>query len=420
MKVYLLILCLFAKVIYSEANFIDRIAIIVDEGIIMESQLNDALENTIDNFKNNGDTLPPEEILFNRVTERLIMDEILLQKAERFGVRISDQELNESLSLFAEQDGLTLQEFRKKIEEGNNSFKDFREAMKKEMILRRVQSGLVGPKIIISDQELQNYINSAEGLSLISIEYKINQILLKNNASNDEENITRATKIIEEIKNNISFSEATKKYSDLYDKDNNGNLGWRLKSEIPSLFIEHISKMNKSDIHGPIKSGAGVHIIELEDIEGETIKTESQSLVQHILIKESEIRSEKQAEDLINSLYERANKGEEIEILARVYSDDPGSKLDGGKLDWAPSGVYDKKFEEVMNDSKVNILSKPFKSSFGWHVLKVLDRREKNISDDLLKDKAYGILFQRKYREQLQNTLEEIRSEAFVDIKISS
>ena len=292
--------------------------------------------------------------------------------------------------------------------------------MKKEMILRRVQSGLVGPKIIISDKELQNYINSAEGLSLISIKYKINQILLKSNASNNEENEIKASKIIEEIKNNLSFLEAIEKYSDLYDGDTNGNLGWREKSEVPSLFIEHISKMNKSDIHGPIKSGAGVHIIELEDIKGETIKTESQSLVQHILIKESEIRSEKQAEDLINSLYERANKGEEIEILARVYSDDPGSKLDGGKLDWAPSGVYDKKFEEVMNDSKVNILSKPFKSSFGWHVLKVLDRREKNISDDLLKDKAYGILFQRKYREQLQNTLEEIRSEAFVDIKISS
>tara|TARA_Y200000002_G_scaffold371513_1_gene368236 strand:+ start:556 stop:1818 length:1263 start_codon:yes stop_codon:yes gene_type:complete len=420
MKVYLLILCLFAKVIYSEVNFIDRIAIIVDEGIIMESQLNDALENTIINFKNNGDTLPPEEILFNRVTERLIMDEILLQKADRFGIRISDQELNESLNLFAEQDGLTLQEFRKKIEESNDSFKDFRKAMKKEMILRRVQSGLVGPKIIISDQELQNYINSAEGLSLISIEYKINQILLKSDAASYEENIIKATKIIEEIKNNISFAEATKKYSDLYDGDNNGNLGWRPKSDIPSLFIEHVSKMNKNDVHGPIKSGAGIHIIKLEDVKGETIKTESQSLVQHILIKESEIRSEKQAEDLIDSLYERANKGEEIEILARVYSDDPGSKLDGGKLDWAPSGVYDKKFEEVMNDSKINVLSKPFKSSFGWHVLKVLDRREKNISDDLLKDKAYGILFQRKYREQLQNTLEEIRSEAFVDIKISS
>ena len=178
--------------------------------------------------------------------------------------------------------------------------------------------------------------------------------------------------------------------------------------------------MLKKDIFGPIKSGAGIHIIQLEDIRGETIQTESQTLVQHILVQESEIRSEKQAEDLINEIYKRINDGEEIQILARVYSDDPGSKLDGGKLDWAPRGVYDKKFEEVMLKTKINDVSKPFKSSFGWHVLKVLDRREKNISDDLLKDKAYGILFQRKYREQLQNTLEEIRAEAFVDIKISS
>ena len=121
-----------------------------------------------------------------------------------------------------------------------------------------------------------------------------------------------------------------------------------------------------------------------------------------------------------NSLYERIKSGEEIGILARVFTDDPGSKLDGGELDWAPEGTYDKKFEEVMQKTAIGDFSKPFKSSFGWHILKVLERREKNISEDLLKDKAYGILFQRKYKEQLQNTLEEIRSEAFVDIKISS
>ena len=119
-------------------------------------------------------------------------------------------------------------------------------------------------------------------------------------------------------------------------------------------------------------------------------------------------------------MYERQSKGEEISILARVYSDDPGSKLDGGKLDWAPAGIYDKTFEKVMTETKIGEVSKPFKSAFGWHILKVLDRREKNISDERLKNKAFGILFQRKYREQLQNTLEEIRSEAFVDIKISS
>jgi peptidyl-prolyl cis-trans isomerase SurA len=414
MKIYFLLLIIFSKFIFSKIDFLDQIAVIVDEGIIMESEVNLALENTIKNFEENEKALPPEKILFESVLERLIMDEILLQKAERFGIRISDQELNESLSNFAEQDGLSLQEFKIKIEKDNKSFKSFREAIKQEMILRRVQSGLVRPKVLISDKEIENYINSSEGQKLISIEYKINQILLKDGE------VEKVDSILEQIAQGLSFEEASNKYSRLYETENKGNLGWRSKSQVPTLFMNHISKMNKKDVFGPIKSGAGIHIIQLEDIRGETIKTEAQSLVQHILITESEIRSGKQAKDLINEIFNRINNGEEIDLLARVYSDDPGSKLDGGKLDWAPKGTYDKKFEEVMENSDINLLSKPFKSAFGWHVLKVLDKREKNVSDDLLKDKAYRILFQRKFREQLQNTLEEIRAEAFVDIKISA
>ena len=417
MKFNFFVFYVLSNLIFSEVEFLDRIAVIVDEGIIMESEVNDALEQTINNFEENGERLPPNEILFQRVLERLIIDEILLQKAKKFGVRISDQELNEALANFADQDGLSLKEFKEKIERESKSFVLFREEMKAEMIKRRVQSGLVGPKVVISEEEVMNYINSAEGENLFSIEYKINQILLKND---DEEDLKKAKAIINEIENGLSFEEAQKNYSSLFDNDQNGSLGWRTRSQIPTLFSKKIIEMEKNEIFGPIKSGAGVHIIKLEDIRGETIQTESQTLVQHILIKESEIRSEKQAKDLIDSLHTRLRNGEEMSILARVYSDDPGSKLDGGKLDWAPLGIYDKKFEEIMLKTDTDSFSKPFKSSFGWHVLKVLDRREKNISDDLLKDKAYGILFQRKYREQLQNTLEEIRAEAFVDIKISS
>ena len=152
MKFYFYCFFCVSNFVFSEVNFLDRIAVIVDEGIIMESEVNDALENTINNFKQNGERLPPEEILFRRVLERLIMDEILLQKAKKFGVRITDQELNETLANFADQDGLTLQEFKLKIEnEENKSFKDFREEMKKEMVKRRIQSGLVRPKVMISE-----------------------------------------------------------------------------------------------------------------------------------------------------------------------------------------------------------------------------------------------------------------------------
>ena len=423
MKLKILSLMLISQTIFSDIDFIDRIAVIVDEGIIMESEVNKALERAISNLKQNNTQIPPKEFLFERVLERMIMDKILLQKGEQFGVRISDQELNETLNDIANAEGLTVKEFKEKLEKEGDSFKAFRESVKNEYVIRRVQSGLVRPKIVISEQEIKNYIDSSEGENLISTEFKIDQILIKVPSNSDEKIIkeyeNKAVEIANELNDGLSFEEAIVKYSDLKDEDNFGGLYWKKRSEIPSLFENEIISMEKGEVSNPIKSGAGFHLIKLTDLRGDAIQIEKQSLVQHILIETSEIRSPKQAKDLINSLYERAKK-EDFAILARVYSDDPGSKMDGGKLDWAPEGVYDKAFEKVMKKSEINVISEPFESAFGWHILKVLERREKNITNDIVKDKAYGALFNRKFKEQLQNTLEEIRAEAFVDIKISS
>ena len=419
----ILCLLLFSQILLSNVNFVDRIGVIVEEGIIMESEVNNALEQAIKNLKKNGNQIPPKEFLFNNVLEKLIMDEILMQKAKKFGIRISDQELNESLIRIASQENLNLKEFKEKIEKEGDTFKSFREIIKKELMIRRVQSGLVRPKIVISDQEIENYINSSEGEELISTEYKIEQILLKfpSNLNNKikERYKNQAKDIIKEIDDGLDFQDAIKKYSYLKEEENFGGIYWKKISEIPSIFEKKLKSMKRNDIFGPLESGAGIHIIKLSGIRGDSIKVEEQSLVQHILIETSEIRSEKQAEDLINSLYDRAQE-EDLGILARIYSDDPGSKLNAGKLDWAPEGVYDENFEKTIKKVKLGEISKPLKSSFGWHILKVLEKREKNISDEIIKDKAFGILFNRKFNEQLQNTLEEIRSESFVDIKISS
>ncbi len=419
----ILCLLLFSQIILANVNFVDRIGVIVEEGIIMESEVNNALEQAIKNLKKNGNQIPPREFLFNNVLEKLIMDEILMQKAKKFGIRISDQELNESLIRIARQEDLNLKEFKEKVEKEGDTFKSFREIIKKEMMIRRVQSGLVRPKIVISEQEIENYINSSEGEELISTEYKIEQILLKFPSNLNEQIkdrfINQAEDIKKEINDGLDFQDAIKKYSDLKEEENFGGIYWKKISEVPSIFEKKLKSMKLNDLFGPIESGAGIHIIKLSGIRGDSIKVEEQSLVQHILIETSEIRSEKQAEDLINNLYDRAQE-EDLGILARIYSDDPGSKLNAGKLNWAPEGVYDENFETTIKKVKLGEISRPFKSSFGWHILKVLEKREKNISDEMIKDKAFGILFNRKFNEQLQNTLEEIRSESFVDIKISS
>ena len=167
----------------------------------------------------------------------------------------------------------------------------------------------------------------------------------------------------------------------------------------------------------PLKTGAGFYLIKLEEKRGDTVKIENQDLVRHILIQTSEIRNEKQARELINEIKNRIDDGEDFKVLARLYSDDPSSKLDGGNLGWSSSDKYDSEFKKVVDDSELNKVSNVFKSSFGHHILEVLDRRQKDVSKELQKNKAYRIIFDRKYEEQLQKTLQELRAESYIDIK---
>ena len=241
MKIYILSLLLLSKSVLADVNFVDRIGIIVEEGIIMESEVNNALEQAIKNLKKNNNQIPPKEFLFNNVLEKLIMDEILMQKAKKFGIRISDQELNEALIRIAGQENLSLKEYKEKVEKEGGTFKSFRETIKKEIMIRRVQSGLVRPKIVISDQEIENYINSSEGEELFSTEYKIDQILVKFptnlNSQNKLRFVNRAENIKKEIDDGLNFQDAILKYSDLSDEENFGRIEWKRISEVP-LFLK--------------------------------------------------------------------------------------------------------------------------------------------------------------------------------------
>ena len=378
-----------------EKVVLDKIAVIVGDGLVLESQFVLKFQKYVQEFskQNPGQALPPESFLKKQILESLIVEELLLQKAERFGVRISDQELNDYMDQIAKSNNITLEEFINEVS-SEGSFQNFRRDLKNNLIIQRVQRGLVRPKVFISDQELENYIASAEGQSSILIEYKVNQIL---------------------IKSKIQAEEINAKYD---ESEENEEPKWQSKSELPTLFgiVEDMQIGSHSD---PLESGAGFYFIKLEDKKGDTVKVESQDLVRHILIQTSEIRSDKQAEELINEIKNRISKGEEFRVLARLYSDDPGSKLNGGDLGWSTSDKYDPMFKKVIDDSDLNEVSEVFKSSFGFHILEVLDRRKKDVSKELQKDKAFKIIFERKYEEQLERTLQELRAESYVDIKIN-
>ncbi len=421
-KNFLVATLLLSSPIYAQIQLLDRVIAVVDSGVIMESQLNDRVQSIVFRLRQNGTELPPKKELENQVLERLIVEEIQLQMAERAGIKISDEELNSTISQIANQNQMDLEDFKESLDSNGESYRGFRESIEREMIISRVQRAKVGRNIQISEQEIENFLNSEEGKNKLAEQYDVQQILisLRGDASNSlkEEAEEKIKEVMSKLNDGESFEKIAATYSAGQNALEGGSLGWRKESELPSLFAETVVKLKSGEVSDPIRSGAGFHILKLREKRGNTVKYEDQTLVRHILVQSSEIRSETQTELLINEIFTKIEEGEDFKILARQYSEDPGSKMSGGDLGWTPSGTFTPEFESVMNNSELNEVSKPFKSQFGWHILEVLDRRNEDVSEEQRKNGAFRIIFDRKFEQELQRTLIELRAEAFVDIKI--
>ena len=422
--VFILLGFLISSNTYTKIELIDRVVAVVDSGVIMESQLNSGVEEILIRLKNDKAELPPLNLLEEQVLDRLIIEEIQLQLADRAGIKISDSELNQTLSRVSSQNNLSLEEFRLKLEAEGTSYKSFRDTIKKELIIQRVQRGKVGAKIDISEQELENFINSEEGRTQLAEQYNVQHILLSVKSGLSEIEIeaieNEAVSLLERLENGESFEKLAASYSAGQKALEGGFLGWRTSAELPSLFAEVVSGLTVGEVAQPVRSGAGFHILKLTDKRGNTVKFLDQTLARHILIQPSEIRTENQAEVLINDIYKRLKEGEDFKQLARQFSEDPGSKMDGGELGWSNPGDYDPAFEMTLNATEIGQLSEPVKSSFGWHIIEVMDRRNEDVSQEEQKNRAYQIIFKRKFDQELQSTLIELRAEAYVDIKLTS
>ena len=410
--------------IHSKIELLDRVVAVVDSGVIMESQLNSRVEEILQRIKNDNAELPPLNLIEEQVLDRLIIEEIQLQIADRAGIKISDSELNQTLARVAAQNNLSLEEFRIKLEGEGTSYRSFRDTIRKELIIQRVQRGKVGAKIDISEQEIENFINSEEGKTQLAEQYNVQHILLSVSRGSTEKEIEEikinANSLISRLNDGENFEKLAASFSAGQNALEGGYLGWRTEAELPSLFAEVVTGLKVGEIASPLRSGAGFHILKLIDKRGNTVKFLDQTLARHILVQPSEIRTENQAEELINTIYERLTSGEDFKQLARQYSEDPGTKMDGGELGWSNPGDYDPAFEQTLNATKIGELSKPVKSSFGWHVIEVMDRRNEDVSQEEQKDRAFRIIFDRKFEQELQSTLIELRAEAYVDIKLNS
>ncbi|MBV1787328.1 peptidylprolyl isomerase [Marinobacterium sp. D7] len=401
------------------AELIDRVVAVVNDDIVLQSELDNRTELVLEQIRAQGSQAPQESVLRKQVLERLIMDHIQFQIAKRQGIRVSDQELNAALQNIADKNNLTLAQFREALIAEGRDYAQVREQIREEMLLARVQQANVNRRINVSQQEIDHYLTSDQASS--NVEYLLSNILISVPQSASPEIIQRAQDeadaLYQQLSEGAQFSELAVANSDASNALNGGELGWRAENELPAELAGAIRSLQAGQFSKPIRTPAGFHILQVRDKRGDQQTLIEQTKVSHILISPNEIRNSSQARQLAADLYRRLQDGQPFAELARQYSDDPASGSQGGELGWTQAGQMVPEFEQVMNSTAKGQISAPFESRFGWHILKVEDRRTQDFSDEMRETTARNAIRKRKYSEEFDNWMREIRSEAYIDRK---
>ena len=398
-------------------EMLDQVVAIVDDDVIMASELRERLASVTEAMEARGGEMPPEDTLIRDTLDRLILESIQKQMGYRVGVRISDQQLNAAMERIAGQNRMTLEQFRQALEAEGQSYNRMRENVRKELIIQRVQGGNVNQRVQITDQEVDNFLTTEEGLKYTQPEYRIMQALLAVSPDESSEEVASKEAYVDRLLARIQAGES---YDVVLSSASRypfsgGDLGWRPAEDLPSMFRDVAPTLKQGET-GKVRSASGFHLVYMGNVRGGT-EIVAQTEASHILIKPSEIMTDNQAEELITDIRRRAVDGEDFAELARQYSEDIGSAQEGGSLGWTMRGQMVPEFDNMMDATAVGEISEPFRSQFGYHIIKVEGRRDQDVTDTARRSKATEYLHSRKYQEELDAWLRKIRDEAFVDIK---
>jgi len=418
----LALLCAVAQSAAAEEVLLDRIAAVVDQDVVMASELEERVNEIYTRLKNNGTEVPPKNVLVPQVLERLILEQIQLSRGQRAGVRISDDEVNQAIERLAESRGLSVDEMVEHAHDSGVSLRRLREQVRNEMIIKRVQEGSVNRRINVSEQEIDNFLKSEEGQQWSSPDVRLGHIILPLSAGAPRDEVAmvenKARELFEKLQDGADFKSLAIANSAGQNALQGGDLGWRKMSQLPSIFISAVKKLSPGEVSVPIRSDAGYHLLKLYERRGGDEKIVLQHHARHILIKPNEIRTEEDTKAMLEGIRADILNGADFAELARENSEDIGTAMSGGDLGWSLPGQFVPEFEKVMNDIELNEISEPFRSQFGWHIMQVTERRRQDFTEDLRRSQAENVLRRRKFEEELQIWLQEIRDEAFVDIKL--
>lgn len=417
----LLLLLIAAPFANAQRVLLDKIIAIVDDDVVLKSELDERMLEITAAAQRSGQPLPEDREQFESdILEALIVENIQMQLANRVSIRYDDDTINRVLGNMASNNNLTFDQYVDALEE-NGVYLQTREQVRKQMTMQELQRGMVNRRIKITEQEIDNFLNSEMGRELMAADYFVDDLLIPFSAADTPEIKAEkqrlAADLISRIDDDFPLAAARAAARQNTAIEIGGaELGWRKAKQLPSLFADIVVEMEIGEVEGPIEAGNGLHIIQLVDKQGGTEQFVDQTRVRHIMLSPNEIRDEAQTEAEIRRIHQRILDGEDFAAIARQNSDDASSVVGGGDLDWVNEGGMPPEMEQVVDALEIDGVSEPFRSQVGWHVARVEGRRLQDLSREFTRNQAANALRNRKFELELENWLIEIREDAFVEL----
>lgn len=405
------------------ADTLDRIVAVVEDDVILERELNREVAAVTSKLNGSNVMMPPEFVLRKQVLERMVVDKLQRQLAARSGIQISDETLRNSVADIAARNGMSVDTFKSELVNQGMDFKAFEDNLRNEIIINQLRGREIGARVKVTDAEVTHYQETQNKAgSNSNSQYHLGHILIAlsegASASAIQKAQEKANATVADLRSGKDFSQTAISISNDDNALKGGDLGWRNIGQIPTLFTDIVTTMKQGDVSDPIRSPSGFHIIKMLETEGSAQHMVTKSKVRHILIKTNELVDDAEAQKRLLALRERIIDGDDFAVLARGHSEDKGSAINGGSLDWVGPGALVPPFEEAMNKLAINEISQPVQTQFGWHIIQVLDRENQDNSDQFKKDKIREEIRKRKIEEETELWLRRLRDEAYVEIDL--
>ncbi|HET7649767.1 MAG TPA: peptidylprolyl isomerase [Gammaproteobacteria bacterium] len=399
---------------------LDRIVAVVNDGVILGSELDKRVAEITQQLQAQNTALPPMNVLRKQVLDQMINAKLQLQQADSRGITVSDDQVNQTINRIAERNGITLAELPDKLKEEGINYADFRQQLRDQIIIQQLQQQVIQDQMRITPREVDAQLKLDQESGDTNTQYHLSQILIATPLNPTADQVAAARKkaeaIYDKLKHGADFAATAVASSDGQQALKGGDLGWRKQSELPTFFTSVIANMQPGDISEPVRSSSGFHIIKLDDIKRQDNKVlVTQTHARHILLKTSVLMTDAQAKAKLEELRKQILAGADFAKLAQQYSEDPGSANNGGDLGWVDPGSTVPSFESEMNKLQVGQISEPFKTQYGWHIVQVLGRRSEDQTDEARKNKASQEIYARKSDEILRDWLSQLRGSAYIE-----